>query len=233
MTEEQLAAALGRGATLNGSVEKLAGRVGNIMQNLTNLQKAVATPAAQVALDLKFEKLSAQFPELAELLREDLRMLPAGAPATDAPVVVQPAGLTQEQFDAALSASEAKLAEQMEVRVLTITHPDWQKVIATDTFANYRDNVLPAGEGKVLMESEDAGYISAGLTAYKSWQAAQLAPAPVVAPVVPPVVQQRRDRLANAVLPAGAGAQKAGSQPQTEEDAFNASFARARANSGH
>ena len=216
LTEEQLQAALARNATLQGTVDKMAGRMGQLMQQIETLRAAPATPATSTALNLKLEKLSESFPELANLLREDLTA--AAVPAVPAePAVPAVNGITQDELDARLAAVTETTKEAIEVKVLSIMHPDWSKVIRTPQFALWRDTVLPTGEGTKLMESEDASEISEGLTAYKEWVKTTTAPPP---PPPPP----RANRLANAVMPNG-GAAPAPVAEVSEEAAFAASFA--------
>jgi len=220
LTEEQLQAALARSGTLQGTVDKMAGRIGQLMQQIEALRKSPpTTQAAQTALNLKLEKLSGSFPELAELLREDLQSLQAPAPTL---VETPPTGITQEQFDAALAErlaqSQATIDEKIEMKVLSIAHPDWLTVIKTPQFALWRDNVLGAEAGKALMESEDSGFISEKLTAFKKWREAPPPPAAVV-----PEAPKRSARLGNAVLPATTTPVAVGG-PVTEEDAFVSGF---------
>lgn len=214
LTEEQLQAALARNASLQGTVDKMAGRLGQLMQQIETLRTAPPTQAGTAALNLKLEKLGESFPELANLLREDL----TAAVVPVEPVTPAPVGITQEELDARLAAVNEKTKEAIEVKVLSIMHPDWSKVIRTPQFALWRDTVLPAGEGVKLMESEDASEISEGLTAYKEWVKTTTAPPP------PPVPPTRTQRLANAVLPNG-GAAPAPTSELSEEAAFAASFA--------
>lgn len=230
LTEEQVAAALSRTGALQSTIDKMAGRLGSLMQQIESLKaNPPTTQVAQQALDLKLEKLSAQFPELANLLREDLSTLQQAQAASPAPAA--PSGLTQEQFDAALNARLAgateQLTEQMEAKILTIQHPDWLEIIKTPQFALFRDNVLPPGVGQQLMSSSDSTFISAKLTEFKEWRAKSQAPAPAK-PAIPPA---RQSRLAQAVIPNGD--RSAPKAPQTEEDAFIAGFKNARAAAGY
>lgn len=230
LTEEQIAAALSRSGALQSTIDKMAGRLGSLMQQIESLKaNPPTTQVAQQALDLKLEKLSAQFPELANLLREDLSTLQQAQAASPAPAA--PSGLTQEQFDAALNARLAgateQLTEQMEAKILTIQHPDWLEIIKTPQFALFRDNVLPPGVGQQLMSSSDSTFISAKLTEFKEWRAKSQAPAPAK-PAIPPA---RQSRLAQAVIPNGD--RSAPKAPQTEEDAFIAGFKNARAAAGY
>lgn len=204
LTEEQVAAALARTGNLQTTVDKMAGRIGQLMQQLDALKASPpTTQQAQKALDIKLEKLTAAFPELAAILKEDLAGLSgtaAAAPVAEAP----PPGLTQEQLDTILaerlSASANQTKEMIETRVLSVIHPDWNQVIREPSFALFRDNVLPAGEGKALMESEDAAFIAGKLTEYKAWKVSQAKP--VDAPAAPAAKPAPARRLANAVLPA-------------------------------
>lgn len=234
LTEEQVAAALARSGNLQSTVDKMAGRIGQLMQQLDALKaNPPTTQQAQQALDIKLEKLSAAFPELAAILKEDLAALTTGTAAAAPVAEAPPPGLTQEQLDKIiserLSASADQTKEMIETRVLSVIHPDWNNLIREAQFALFRDNVLPAGEGQKLMESEDATYIASKLTEYKAWKAGQTkAPTPA-APVVPETPPAQR-RLANAVLPATTRATPSG--PVTEEDAFMAGFAGERAKRG-
>lgn len=231
LTEEQVTAALSRAGALQSTVDKMAGRLGSLMQQIEALKAAPpTTQAAQQSLNLKLEKLSSQFPELANLLREDLSSLQQEQVASPAPVA--PAGLTQEQFDAALNARLAgateQLTEQMEVKILSIQHPDWLEIVKTPQFALFRDNVLPAGVGAQLMQSSDSAFISSKLTEFKEWRAKLQAPATPATPTVPAA---RRNRLTQAVIPNGD--RSSPRTPQTEEDAFIAGFKNARATAGY
>lgn len=228
LTEEQLQAALARSGSLQTTVDKMAGRIGQLMQQIEALRtNPPTTQQAQKALDLKLEKLSAAFPELAGMLREDLAGLQGGGEQALAPTA--PAGITQEQLDAALAErlaqAQATMQEKIEVKVLTAFHPDWLDVIKSPQFALWRDNVLGADIGKQLMESEDSAFISQHLTKFKQWREQSVAPKP------PPPPPPRSSRLANAVIPNG-GAGRTSTGPVTEEDAFAAAFAKERARGG-
>lgn len=234
LTEEQLQAALARSGSLQTTVDKMAGRIGQLMQQIEGLRATPpTTQAAQQALDLKLEKLSAAFPELASMLREDLAGLQGGVAGQPALAPAAPAGITQEQLDAALAErlnqAQASMQEKMEVKVLSVLHPDWLTVIKSPQFALWRDNVLGPVTGKQLMESEDSAFISQHLTQFKNWrEQSSAAPAPAPRAPVPP---SRTSRLVNAVIPNG-GAGRPVTAPVTEEDAFAAAFAKERARGG-
>jgi hypothetical protein len=221
LTEEQVKTALARNATLQSTVDKLGGRLGSLMQQVEQLKSAPKSQADRMVFDAKLEKLGAAFPELAELLREDLKSVAAAPVETAAPAA--PA-FTQEDVDRILSEKLQVFQQQqevaMETRALGAVHPDWQDVIRTSNFALWRDNVIQ--DGAELMQSENAAYISRKLTEFKDWVKATSVPTPQ--PVVPPVPNKR---LANAVLPQGTPS--SASAPVTEEDAFLAGFTSSRA----
>lgn len=232
LTDEQVAAALVRAGTLQSTVDKMAGRMGQLMQQIEQLRNTPpTTQAQQKALDLKLEKLSGAFPELANLLREDLQGLQGSDTTTLAPAV--PAGITQEQFDQLLTerltAKDAETRELLEIKVLNITHPDWEQVIRTPEFALFRDNVLPQEVGQQLMVSEDSAFISQKLSEFKQWR-----DKPVVAaePMAPPAPSAKAKRLSNAVLPSGTAASSVNALV-TEEDGFAAGFANERKRGGY
>jgi hypothetical protein len=241
LTEEQIQAALARTSTLQGTVDKMAGRIGQLMQQIESLKaNPPTTQAAQQALNLKLEKLSEAFPHLADLLREDLQALQGGGAPAENLAPEAPVGITQEQLDAMfaqrLGQTQEELREQMEVKVLSVLHPDWLDVIQTPQFALFRDNVLPRGVGQQLMESEDSAFISQKLTEFKEWRAkhatkrAETPPpnTPPVTPASPPPSA----RLKNAVLPTGSRNTNTSAAP-SEEDAFEAAFRADRKKSGY
>jgi hypothetical protein len=222
LTEDQIAAALARSGTMQTTVDKMAGRIGQLMQQIEALRtNPPTTQQAQLALDLKLEKLSGAFPELANLLREDLQGLSGGTPASALPAAA-PVGITQEQFDAAiaerLAATQAQMNEKLEMKVLTILHPDWNEVIRTPQFVLWRDNVLGADAGRALMSSEDSAFISKHLTDFKTWRTASANPTPT--PKQP--ITTRTTRLSNAVLPVGSATPT--QTDMSEEAAFISGF---------
>lgn len=230
LTEEQVAAALARVSQQQSTIDKLGGRLGALMQQVDKLKEQPRTAAEQRSFDLKLERLQESFPELAEMLREDLK----GFGGTPGPAgeQVQTQTFTAEDVDKIVTSKLQTFQKQQEigfeVRALGAAHPDWQDVIKTPQFALWRDNVI--SDGNQLMESENAQFISRKLTEFKDWVKSttsplhQPAPAPAAAPV-------RNTRLANAVLPKSVAAPVAG--PVTEEDMFAAAFANERKKSGY
>jgi hypothetical protein len=229
LTEEQITTALARVSQQQATIDKLGGRIGHLIQQVEQLKSTPRTVAEQRSFDLKLTRLTENFPELAEILREDLKdMGPGEAPAAAAAGPTFTAEDVDKIVTEKLNAFQHQQERAMEVKVLGSAHPDWEQVIKTPQFAIWRDNVI--ADGKELMESENAAFISRKLTEFKDWAKATIVTAPAPAAAAP--AQSNRQRLANAVLPRTAAAQPA-QGPATEEDAFIAAFKAERAKAGH
>lgn len=230
LTEEQITTALARVSQQQATIDKLGGRIGHLIQQVDQLKSTPRTVAEQRSFDLKLTRLTENFPELAEILREDLKEV---APAMQGETQPPQHTFTAEDVDRIVTEKLTSFQHQqeraMEVKVLGSAHPDWEQVIKTPQFAIWRDNVIK--DGKELMESENAAFISRKLTEFKDWAKATVVTAP--APTAPaPTGTSNRQRLANAVLPRTAASQPAQS-PVTEEDAFMAAFKAERSKSGY
>jgi hypothetical protein len=235
LTEEQVANALARISQQQGTIDKLGGRIGQLMQQVEQLKTQPRTASEQRSFDLKLEKLNEAFPELAEILREDLKGLGAGASAPQ-PTEPQAKTYTAEEVDAMLTNKLQSFQQQQErafeVKALGAVHPDWEQLVRTPQFALWRDNVI--ADGKELMESENAAFISRKLTEFKDWVKATSSP--VHAEPTPPArqpspVRAAQQRLRQAVLPNSSA--PPASQAVTEDDGFAAGFAAERGKRGY
>lgn len=229
LTEEQVAAALARVSQQQSTIDKLGGRLGALMQQVEKLKEQPRTAAEQRSFDLKLERLQESFPELAEMLREDLK----GFTGTPGPAGEQQQvqTFTAEDVDKIVTSKLQTFQRQQEigfeVRALGAAHPDWQDVIKTPQFALWRDNVI--ADGNELMSSENAQFISRKLTEFKDWVKSTTSPTHQQAPA--PAPRQTNTRLANAVLPKGVTTPVVG--PVTEEDAFASAFNKERSRNGY
>jgi hypothetical protein len=234
LTEEQVANALARISQQQGTIDKLGGRIGQLMQQVEQLKSQPRTAAEQRSFDLKLEKLNEAFPELAEILREDLKGLTGGG--VPAPTEPQAKTYTAEEVEALLNNKLQSFQQQQErafeVKALGAVHPDWEQLVRTPQFALWRDNVI--ADGKELMESENAAFISRKLTEFKDWVKATSSPAhvePAPAARQPNPVQAAQQRLRQAVLPSSSA--PPASQAVTEDDGFAAGFAAERGKRGY
>lgn len=234
MTPEQVQSALAQASSQRATIDRLAGHVGKLKQQLEDLMSQGSSAAP--ALNLKLEKLEAQFPELAAILRDDLAN--AAVPAQTVP-----SALTQADIDAAVSQRMNQFFQEQEDRVITErmgqlsrVHPDWQQMIHTPQFTLYRDHVLPAGVGDALMQSQDVGFISHHLSGFKEWVAATSSVGREQQSQPTQPVQQPQQSQARARLERGAAAQRPSSAPATaagpasEEADFLAAFNKTREN---
>lgn len=232
LTEDQITQALARVSQQQMTIDKLGGRVGQLMQQIDKLKEQPRTASEQRSFDLKLEKLSQSFPELAEILREDLKSLSVAPAMQDQ--TQPPNTFTADDVDRIVSeklnAFKVQQERGIEVKMLGSAHPDWEQVIRTPQFALWRDNVI--ADGKDLMESENAQFISRKLTEFKDWVKATTSPAHQPAPAArTPAPPANKDRLRQAVMPTGAQVQNTG--PVSEEDAFAMAFAKERSRSGY
>lgn len=229
LTEEQVAAALARSSQQQATIDKLGGRIGHLIQQIEQLKSVSRTDADRRSLNVKLTRLSEAFPELAELLQEDLKGIGSGEPAA---LAAAAPSFTAEDVDRIVTEKLTSFQQQqergMEVRALGSVHPDWEQVIRTPQFALWRDNVIQ--DGQALMESESAQFISRKLTEFKDWVKATTV-APAQAAAAPAPRQSAQQRLRAAVLPTTPTPPPTGAV--SEEDAFAAGFAAERNKTGY
>lgn len=175
---------------------KVFGTLGSYKQQLDQLRSQPATQK----FDAKLERMTAEYPEMAEALREDLTGLQGGS-GFDAEAVER---IVTERLQAASQVNETKL--------LSVMHPDWRSIPQSDEFTQWKGTLSPE-ELQVVDESWDAISVGESLSTFKAWrsQTTQAAQAK----------QARLGRLEAAVTPKG------GQKPppaQTEQDAFLAGW---------
>lgn len=180
---------------------KVFGTLGSLKQSLDQL-KQQPPAAAQVAISGGLKRLSSEFPEMAELLQEDLKEALVSGAAAPTESVEQ---LVNERLDSVSKTYEQKL--------LSVLHPDWRGIYADEAFAQWKGTLSP-DELQVVEDSWDAISVGDALTKFKAWrdQAAQ-------------AKQTRQTRLEAAVTPKGGRAMPS---VATDDDAFVAGFKRAR-----
>jgi len=175
---------------------KVFGTLGSYKQQLDQLR---SQPAAQ-RFDAKLDRMTAEYPEMAEALREDLSEMQGGS-GFDPEVVER---IVTERLEAATKVNETKL--------LSVMHPDWKTIPSSNEFTQWKGTLSPE-ELQIVDDSWDALSVGNSLTSFKAWksQATQAAQAK----------QSRQNRLEAAVTPKG------GQKPppaQTENDAFLAGW---------
>lgn len=208
LTEEQVKELLlkaGKYDELSGKVDseirKLHGRFGELNQK-------VQSAGAKLSPE-KMTRLREQYPELADLLVQDL---------SEALTVGQASGVDPQAIDQLmnqrLAVQEQRIQQEMEKRWLTAQHRDWKDIAGSEDFALWKAT-QPDDVKNALENSWDAMFLSDKLTEFKSWKAAATKSK-----------ETKQKRLEAAVLPKGNSAPP--STIQDEEAAFLAAFRAAR-----
>jgi hypothetical protein len=192
-------------------VRKIYSKFGELQQALKSIKPGQSTLKIKGAL----KRLGAEYPEIAQMLSEDLEEAstasqepppePTGAPA------VQP---MPEDFDTrmntAVDTAVAKVTEKMEMRLLTVLHNDWLTLTGEKEFDTFLKSLpgekvavqLKNGavaqypkEAKRYLESNDAVVAAECFTKYKGWKAAHQRSK-----------KQNEERLEGAITPPSGGA---------------------------
>lgn len=152
------------------------GKLGNLQQKIDSAKGSVSgiSPKAR-------ERLQADFPELAEMLFD-------GASDPE-PVAPEPFEYTP------VEDRVEKVKQEFEMKLLARDHKDWDKVVGSQEFATWKDNVLDPMAALELENSWDSDFVSGKITEFKEWHQSQLK-------------KQEQDkikkqRLENAVTPKG------------------------------
>jgi hypothetical protein len=204
-----------------------AGKIGSIQQEL----KAIAARAAdgQKPALAQLKRLRAEFPELGQMLEEDLAdafATPAAAnpdpqgnagdaPAPQAdPVMVDP--LADERVQQVL--------KQKEQAIVDAVHPDWRDLRKTPEFSEWRSQ-LPQAAQDLLASSWDAKVLVDAFKGFKDWKHKRDEQAAAQADAN----KQRGKRLENAI-PATRGS-TTGINAVDDDAAFEAGFKAVRTGS--
>lgn len=187
--------------------DKLFGRFGELNRTIQQLQDAkpdqqpAATAAGTRITADKLKRLSEEYPEIAEILAEDLSDV-LSAPAPQEPVDID-ARLKSHADEVSHTVNE-RLADQM----MTYLRRDWREVIASPEFALYRSQEMKPEDGEQFDTSWDPFYIDGEIKKFDEWKGKQNKQA------------EKTSRLENAVQPRGTTTDHAPS----DTDAFEAGF---------
>lgn len=181
---------------------KVFGALGGLKRSIEEIrnQPKQAQPAAALDLKGKLNRLSAEFPEMAALLTDDL------AEALQQPSGV---GVDPEAFGRAVDAKFDNVSKGYELKLLTVMHRDWKQVVQEPAFEQWKAT-LPPDQLQVVNDSWDAISVGETLTAFKEWKNKTTQ-----------TKQNRQSRLESAIAPKG-NPQMAPSL--SDEDAFVKGF---------
>lgn len=217
LTEDQLKAALlkaGQVDELNTQLRKAFGRMGELQGHIQQLRQSSGSGGVKLSAD-KLKRLSSEFPEMAQMIAEDLSEALQGSGGGAA---FDPAQMDQFVTER-LTASETKIHQEMEKRWLTRQHKDWQTVVNSDDFGLWVQNVLPKEEAAALGNSWDAEFISDKLSEFKSWRDQS-------AGTANRSKENKQKRLEAAVAPTGNRGEP--NATMSEDDAMEQAFRAAR-----
>lgn len=202
ITEEQwqeIQSRAARADELKATLEKVSGtafgKIGGIERTLQQLQ---SSGVGQVSAE-DFTKLSAEFPDLAEMLVEGLNAALKKAPRAQQVDLAEVEG----KFNAALAERLDKQELALETRLLTSRHKDWREVVATPEFQAWQ--LTKPITFQQQLAGRDSDFIADALTEFKTARKAADA-------------NTRRGRIEAAVTPRGTG----GNATHDTEDPFMA-----------
>lgn len=202
-TEEQIRDAIAKAAEIDKLREQLPrvfGTLGSMKQSLDQLRNQPrASAQVQISKD-KFARLSKEFPEMAELIAQDL---------SEALGSVSGPSVDPQEIRSELEKVKTELKQESEAKLLTVMHKDWRDVVKSQDFAQWTQT-LPEEDRNELGNSWDATFIGDKLTEFKAWKDKTVASQ-----------QVKQKRLEAAITPKGGAAM---SSTQTEMDAFLSGF---------
>ena len=211
ITEEELNDLRARAAEVDKLKEqqaKVFGSLGSLKQSLDALRNQLRPTATQVQITKdKLARLSQSFPEMAEMIAEDLNGVLSGAGAASVDT-----SQFEQNIETKINERLQQAQQQFEAKVLGVMHPDWRQVVPSQEFQQWKET-LPEDVREELNNSWDAEFIGSKLTEFKGWKN-KLAESQ----------KTKQRRLESAITPKGAAAAPA----ITDEDAFYAGFKEAR-----
>lgn len=187
------------------------GVIGEMKQRMQQLQEMKpAQPSVRLTAG-NLKRLQGEYPELAELLAQDLSeavSLGGAAPSV---------GMDSQQIERMLAQRTAEVErraqdgtmKQVQELLLARDHPDWKAVAASSDFSLWKANLDPR-ERTMLDSSWDSSVISSAISAFKGWRDKQTER-----------VSSKKQRLERAIQPNGV---YANSDTAGEADAFMAGF---------
>ena len=223
-------AAVGKIASLESQIAKMAGSVPNADQIEQRIVEKIRaqTPSGQAVefSDEDFAELSAEFPELAKLTRTTLERLfkKSGVRGT---------GPTNSSNGIDVAKEVQKVLLERDEKAFTKAYPTWSEIVGAPAVTggqpvqtDFRKwlTTQPPEYQKAINETNDWSELKESLDAFHNSQRTA-APAPSV---TPNRAAARRAVMEDAVTPKTDGAAPPLVQPISAEDAFGASFQKAK-----
>lgn len=163
-TEDEVKKAFATIAALEQRESKVFGSLGSMKQALDALKSAPQPSAPQpmnISVD-RLKRMSAEFPEIANLLAQDLsEVMTSGASANPQQI--------EQIVEQRLKTSLDKSSQAYEARFLTVQHPDWRAIVKADDFVGWKEGLSP-DEKAELDNSWDAELIGSRISQFKEWK---------------------------------------------------------------
>lgn len=192
-------------AKLAPEVERLKGQESKLFGTLGDLKSRVekaAQPGQPVKLTAeKFERLSKEYPELAEAIAEDLSkvQMPSGQ------------SFTPDEVERVVQERATAIERKFEMKLLTQQHPDWRDQVKSDDFRDYLLTQRTEQDREEFGNSWESETVGKYLSDFKTWKAKATQDA-----------TKRETRVTRAITPRGVAAPAA---PTVSDDAaFEAGF---------
>jgi hypothetical protein len=167
--------------------DKAFGTIGQLKQEINSLkQTRSSAPVSKEA----FKEITEYFGDeaLSEALAKDLSGLQFGAGTSE----INDEAIN-ERIDQAINSRAESLNQEMELKILTLQHPDWKQLKDTTEFQHWR-TTLPPEQNNLLSETWDAVTLSSAFASYKLWQGKKS-----------DATQKKQHRLEAAISPTSGG----------------------------
>jgi hypothetical protein len=219
-TEDEVKIAFGKAQQFDDLNNRLTkthdtafGKIGQLEQTIKELKTAkenapVATPLTKESFKALAEYLDDD--DMATALALDLSSLQLGGSQAEAVQVDYDAinaGL-EERFLAmseSFSLQATATKKEFETKLLTIQHPDWEKVNASEEFSTWKATLKQEARD-TLNTTWDGGVLGQAFTSFKTWQSKKTE-----------VASKKQQRLEESLLPSGS----AGRIQAPSDDDFN------------
>ena len=221
--------------TFQEEIRKVYGKFGEIQGNLSKMQQSGMARKLEAGM---LKRLNGEFPEIAQMLAEDLSEFMAGTVATAVSGDGKPAkeGGATDDIDARVKTAVADANKATETKLLSlvhlsVVHPGWQGMANEPAFTQWLNTLpgeptavtlsngsvvnLPADAAKYVT-SDDSDVAAECFARYKAHKAA-------TPPAKPRTKEQKDQRLSDAISPTGG---TGAAQPSTIDDeaAFSLGF---------
>ena len=180
--------------TLNGNL----GGMKQVVEQLRQGKNVKLTPQ-------QFKRTVSEFPQLAELLADDLNEALGGASSAPA--------FSSEEIEQRAKKVAQETISPFERKLLRLYHRDWDTVLRSDEFKTWQ-NTLPPDVNQALVNSNDGEFVADKITEFKDWKAKHTK--------VAPKANSRRQAIEAAVPVRGTGSHTPTSR--SAEDEFNEGF---------